>query len=590
MRFPGSFWAFLLIIRISEMRDLQIPDLTFPMLNYGRLETPLTLLPMLYLGGAGTKANLVSRYIDQGTLGVAVLERVPLIQKVHEYIEGKLVAGGSRGSARTAIVRFREFVAWADKNGRSVTQQTIEETYIAWSHYLLQRSRLGTVSKAHIYQSAVAVAKLIDNALELRRGVLARTPLRRSSFIKPFVSIKADKQNLEQTFEFGQALFDIANALSSEVIVGPIPVVIKFRTGQVIEEWLKLKSTELVKTLSDKVRPSAKKIALAKRAGWLADNSMRTRYPLVNLRIEAEMLIFIAQTGMNLEQVITLKMSKFRYRRYIDGYQVHRVYKGRRQGEVAFDIFSQYRKVFERYLAWRAVMFPDDEEELLFPLIRKGRAVGSRPPAFGMVRKVCKKLAIRFCAPRMLRKTRINWLLRRSNDPTLTAEMHAHTQETLIRYYEQPSLQIALVEISRFHARAEQAIAAPGPGVCEGLSSTPQPVANIPSDATPPDCIGPAGCLFCEHQRDLDTEDHVWSLASYRYLKSLELSRFRAPAKNRTIHPAAAAIDRLTKKLNYFERSSQVRKRWVQEALMRVDEDYHHPRWDGFVRLMEARK
>lgn len=571
------------------MRDLRLPDLTFPMLNYGKFETPLTLLPMLYLGGAGTKTNLVAHYIDQGALGEPIVDRIPIIEKLHGDIEARLVGGGSRGSARTTIVRFREFVAWADRYEKSVTLATVEETYIDWSHYLLQRQRRGDdVSRLHIYQSAVAVAKVLDNVLELRTGLLAKTPLRRSNYLKPFLSVKADKQNLEQTFAFGQALLDITAALSSEVIRGPIPVRIHFRTGQVIEEWLKLKSTEHVKTLSDKVKPSTRQLAIAKRASWLADTSMRTRHSLANLRIEAEMLIFIAQTGMNLEQVNTLKLSKFRYRSHLDGYQVHRVYKGRRQGEVAFDIFSQYRETFERYLMWRASMFPDDDEGLLFPLVRAGRAEG-RGPAFTMVKKMCKKLAIRFIPSRVLRKTRINWLLRRSNDPSLTAEMHAHTQETLIRHYEQPSLQVAMVEINRFHARTDQAIASPGPGVCAEVGAIPQAVPDTASDATPPDCISPAGCLFCWHQRDIDTEEYVWSLASYRYLKSLELARFRPPAKGSAVHPAAAAIDRLTAKLKHFESSSQVRRGWVQEALIRVDEDYHHPRWDGFIRLMDAR-
>lgn len=101
--------------------------------------------------------------------------------------------------------------------------------------------------------------------------------------------------------------------------------------------------------------------------------------------------------------------------------------------------------------------------------------------------------------------------------------------------------------------------------------------------------MSPAGCLFCDHQRDLDSEDHVWSLATYRHYKSLELARYMRLSKSGAPHPAAAAVERITAKLRRFEASSEVRKCWVREALARVDEGNYHPKWDGFIQLLEAR-
>lgn len=569
------------------MNEQDIPDLTFSMIQYGKFETPLDLRPLLYWGGAGRKASLVAKHITNGSLGVPIAERLLLVKKLHEHIEGNLAGGGRRSSAKTTIRRLREFFTWADEAGRLVSLESVESAYIDWTDHLLHRQRVdGNISEVHAYQAAVAVGKVLCDVLGLRLGLLAKTRIRRAKHLRSVLGTEADKQNLEQTFAFGHSLLDITNALSVEAIWGALPVSIRFRTGQEIEEWSKLKPPERMKTLRDKVKPSIRRDALAKRTAWEADTSFRTRYPLVNLRIESEMLIFIAQTGMNLEQVHTLKMSKFRYRSHLDGYQVYRVYKGRRHGEVAFEIFNQYRDFLERYLRWRAAMFPGDDEELLFPLLRAGR-VGLQP-AFSMVRKYCEKLDIRFISPRALRKTRINWLLRRSRDPAMTAEMHAHSQETLIRVYEQPSVQVAMVEISKFHNRNDPAIASPGPGLC--VSPVPQAATDAPCEAAVPDCISPSGCLFCTHQRDIDSGDHVWSLASFRHLKSLELARYRPPAKDNALHPAAAAIDRLTAKLKHFEQSNEVRRKWVSEALARVEEDDHHPSWEGFIRLMEARK
>lgn len=569
------------------MNDLNLPDLTFPMVQYGKHETPLDLRPLLYWGGAGSKANLVAKLISQGDLGEPIVDRILLVKSVHEYIEGKLAGGGRRSSADTAIRRLREFFTWVDKVGGNVTLASVEGMFIEWTDHLLHRQRVvGDISEIHVYQSAVAVAKVFDGVLELRHGLLIKTRIRRPKHHKHILSPKTDKQNLEQTFAFGHALLDITGALNVDVIRGSMPVVIRFRTGQIIEEWLKLKPLESLKALRETVKPSTRKATLAKRAEWETDTSVRTRHPLINLRVECEMLIFIAQTGMNLEQVYTLKMSKFRYQSHLGGYQVYQVYKGRRHGEVAFEIFSEYRVLFERYLEWRAAMFPGDDEGLLFPLVTAGRE--GNPPAFSMVSKYCRKLGIRFVYSRALRKTRINWILRRSQDPHMTAEMHAHTQETLIRYYEQPSLQVAMLEISRFHARTDPSIVPPGPGLCVEL--TPMVAPGSPPEGPEPDCVSPAGCFFCMHHRDIDSQDHVWSLASYCHLKTLELARYRPTKKSRTPHPAMVVIERITGKLKYFEQSSEVRRLWVREALARIEEGDYHLRWDGFIQLMEAQQ
>jgi hypothetical protein len=113
----------------------------------------------------------------------------------------------------------------------------------------------------------------------------------------------------------------------------------------------------------------------------------------------------------------------------------------------------------------------------------------------------------------------------------------------------------------------------------------PEPVADIPISATRPDCKTPAGCLFCAYQRDIDSFDHVWSLSSYRLLKSFELN-IQAQAKSKKIqpqHPAEAAINRITDKLASIESSSPERSKWVQEAQIRLEEGRYHSLWAGLI-------
>lgn len=569
------------------MRELDIPDLTFSMVKYGKIETPWDLRALLYQGGAGTNVSKVGDKIAKGTLGAPILNRLPLVEKIHEVIAGELVGGGSRYTALGRIENLRRFFSWAEGEERSLTLESVESVFIDWTDYLLHRQReIGDIKESSVRSSSTKVAQILDEALEMRAGLLGRTRLRKQPRKMRVLSTQGDKQNLEQTFAFGHALLDITKALSVEAIRGPLPCPILFRTGKVIYEWTRLKPPDKVKALTGK--PGyAMSIVKNTRDAWVADTSLRTRYPLANLRIQAEMLVFISQTGMNLSQVHGLKMGKFRYRSHLDGYQVYRVYKRRRQGEVSFEIFSEYKQIFEHYLTWREAMFPGDDDGLLFPLVRWGGRAVEVVPKFGTIRNLTKVLGVSYIPPGTLRKTRINWVLRRSQDPEMTSEMHAHMQETLIRNYQQPHLQVAMVEISRFHARTDPAIVPPGPGVC--IEAVPKVIPGAPTEAPVPDCASPAGCLFCEHQRDIDCEDHVWSLSSYRHFKSLELASYRLPAKGSAPISAVATMDRVTAKLKYFKESSEVRALWVSEALARIEEGDYHPRWDGFIQLMEAR-
>jgi hypothetical protein len=51
---------------------------------------------------------------------------------------------------------------------------------------------------------------------------------------------------------------------------------------------------------------AATREAAERRAAWEAEHTLRTRSPLINLRIVAEMMLFIGQTGMNLSQAMNL--------------------------------------------------------------------------------------------------------------------------------------------------------------------------------------------------------------------------------------------------------------------------------------------
>lgn len=570
------------------MRDVDVPMLTFPMVKLGSQETPWDLRCLLYRGGAATRANQLATLVAEGHLGAPMPERQDLVERIHAALVQKLITGGSKETVRAAIYCLRRFFAWVDDAALDVSVDTVVTRFIHWTDHLLHRQRVvRDLRERGAYQLSKSVATVLDNVLDRRISILAETRIRKPRDVCWGRGTKASEENLEPSFIFGHALLDICNALTAEAIRGPLPVRIVLRSGKVLEEWSTVPHADAEGMQSDK---SSRRTGLSERARatLASDTSLRVRYPLVNLRIEAELLLFIAQTGMNLAQAHTARTGHFHYASHLDGYQVRR-YKQRRQGEVEFEIYREYRNTFERYLAWRSTIFPDDPGGLLFPLVCRSRAQGTAP-RFTRVRTTCRKLGIEYVGPQALRKFRINWLLRESNAPAVVAEMAQHAKETLLRDYAEPHPQIAMMEITRFLREADSSLTPPGPGRC--MSPIPVALSNTPVKAPQPDCISPAGCLFCAHQRDIDSEDHVWSLASFRHLKSLELVRAVPAAIDETAlieHPALLTIDRLTAKLKFYEDSSEVRRLWVCEALLRTEEGNHHPAWCGFIRLTELR-
>jgi hypothetical protein len=552
--------------------DFVIPDLTFPSIQYGKRENPLDLAILLFSGGARVNSRLVQSMIDRRELGLPVHDRLELVQGLHAEINGRLVGGGSRWSAHTSIRFLRYFFTWAEENNRPLTFDSIQQTYLAWADALVQRVRVvKDISQRSAYESASCVDSLLSLILERRIPLIQLTRLEMPRKRKTARGVQAEKQNLQQTFAFGHMLQDICDGLTLEVVLnGALPVPIQFRTGDVVLQW------------SLTSRNWTEQALLTHQA----EGTLRTRYPLANLRVEAELMMFIGQTGMNLAQATSLRLRHFAYVPHLMGYQV-KERKYRRGGEVLFEIFKDYRPHLDRYLAWRRELFPD--EDLLFPFVRPfggaedGRFQGQR------IRAVCKELGISYVPAQSLRNTRVNWLLRRSADPDLTAEMSQHMKETLLSVYERPSQQRAIGEVMRFWAQSDPNLnrTTPiAPGECNGR---PQPMSEKPKEAPQPDCIRPSGCLWCEHHRDIDTEDYVWSLASFGHLKLIELSGPNGARRQiEKTHPAQYAIDRITEKLRWFHRSNERRRAWVKEAQLRIEEGSYHPSWKEIIEGMEV--
>lgn len=574
------------------MLELAIPDLTFPMVQYGFHETPWDLRVLLYRGGAKENLRLVFNKMAEGKFGPPIIERIELVNRIHQEMTARLTGGGTKRTAFSTLRCLREFFAWADEFGLALSLETVEDTYRHWCDFLLSRVRLKQIKNDTAYSSGNLVSSTIGAALERSQPLILTTRLRRQKRASRASSVAAEKQNLAEAFSFGHLCLDVIDSLPFDVVFGPLPAKIRFRDGSILEQWSKLRTPERVASLQPGYKNKANtRQVLRMRADWEADCSLRTRFPLINLRLEAELLVFIAQTGMNFSQAHNLRRTQYSYKSTIDGFEV-RDYKERRKGEVLFEIFAEYKTVFSAYLAWRDKVFGANEDRL-FPFVRTGGADYSSPTDFKRFRKeICGPMGIAFVGPQKLRSTRINWLLRQSRNPEQTAEQAQHTKQTLIRVYEKPSLQVAQTEIIQFWQKNDPRLCGnpmpcPAPGVCDGV---PKSLTGLPPDAPKADCIHPAGCLFCEHHRDIDSEDYVWSVASMRFMNTLILRRFRPPVsgKRDAARHVELTIDVLTTKLNWFSTSNVIRKAWVAEAIEKIAEGEFHQHWRYLVECAQG--
>jgi len=559
--------------------DLRLPELTFPKVTYGPNETPWDLRVLLYEGGAAARAEKVHQLIASGELGDPQFDRLELVEKLHEEINGRVEAGGARYTTYASVYNTRLLFGFAERKCLALTLSEIVGTFCAWADSLFHRTRLkksknslqvsvdkGPLAMASAYECAACVAKLLDVVLERHTSVMELTRLRRPKQRASAIGIEAEKQSLSDTFAFGHLLQDICDALDIATLrSAPLPIRIPLPScGKVLI----------------RIGPSS----IPER---LEHSGLNERYPLANLRIEAELLMFLGQTGMNLSQAAKLQVQEFFYVSHLDGYEVKR-HKGRRNGAVLFEIYKDYKLHFERYLEWRRTIFPNSK--MLFPFIGLIGTRLERKIDFPRMKAVCAEVGVPFVGPRLLRNTRVNWLLRRSGDADLTGEMAQNTQETLRRDYKKPSLQRALTEAVRFwgkydpHVIAYESVA---PGACSG---DPQASADRPSSAARPDCQRASGCLWCTNHRDVDSLDHVWALTTFAHLKTIELSKSRPQRAVQEELPAKIALDRIQEKLKWFHDSNEVRKGWVVEAEERVEEGDFHADFRSVIAELEARQ
>lgn len=486
-------------------------------------------------------------------------ERIWLLIEINEHIGGLLDTGISLSSIISVINNFRRFISYVDNEEIKLKSKVdVANSIYRYSEYLIRQASLKKITSTTAYTQISSLGRHFNLILNIGFNIQT-TRIKKGRKSRRAVSRDADKVNMEHASKLAKFAFDISKNFDSNCLrIGQGPILVKVR------ESLTKVPVNLTTT---------KKHTTVYETQDFRFNSARRAF---NLRVAAEIFIFLGMTMANPSQVYNLKRYKFDFKPLGKNYEV-REYKNRRGGEVLLKIPKPYRASFEKYLS-----FMDEyahESQWLFPTLNK---VGEFSKRIDNDIKQFKCLLLSnqmpWITPRKFKAIGLNILLRLSGDETIAAEFGNHTIKVFRDSYEFPSLQKAIIEVTQFWNKNDPFINGEPTVSLFGTpcSGTPKPIENASSKLPRPDCLTPSGCIGCQHYRDEDTLDYVWNLYSFRYLKIIEASSY----KSKEIKPSNIVIDWCNLKINWFKKSlDKKHSEWAAEASMRIDEGDYHPIW-----------
>lgn len=236
--------------------------------------------------------------------------------------------------------------------------------------------------------------------------------------------------------------------------------------------------------------------------------------------------LFLANTGMNLEQAISLNWD--------DSYEIVKNHQGFRvikpragQKAISFEIQTNFIPAFKKYLLLRKYLLDGDSTDLLF--FSQGRTFREKP------RKLPDAFTTNFVrtlrgidpqipnfGPRQWRANKSDWLLK-NVEYTTAASILQNKESTLLRSYSTGSETLAIEEMGTFFKRLTILTKddnSPAQAIDSAVGGCNNYGHAEPTDdqaIIQPDCEQAEGCLFCHNYFLHSDETDVRKLASCRY-------------------------------------------------------------------------
>lgn len=552
------------------MRDCtmfdKIPNLTIKHQAIEESENPVwNLTPFVYLGGAQIIRS--GNWISKIQALPLISERIKVMQSIKEYVIRTLDSGTSDKTAITQLFRLKEFIQFADKYDKTLScPKEIEKLLYDYAEHAYIRHAHRKIKMVTAYSQTIGIKTIFTGAFENIKFNIRHTRLKKTVRSQRAISREADKVMLGNASILGGFCFDIVtNFKPKNLNQGVLPISVKVRSAL---------SKNPINLTPGRKNTFTNKDFLYKSAESAFNN-----------RVSAESMIFLAMTIQNISPTYNLRLEKFSFKPIGEKYEV-REFKERKGGEVLFKIPKPYRIHFERYMEFIRKYAP--KSEWLFPFLKKGVGYVKRNDAsINSFKKLCIKYGIPWTPPREFRKIGENILMRLCSDEQTTADYANHGVATFKQYYEFPSLQKAIIEVTRFWNKNDPlTYGAPKVSLFNTLCvGTSKEIKKITDKLPRPDCITPTGCIGCENYRDENSFDYVWNLHSFKYLKIIESSLYRTKEEK----PSNIAIDWSNIKINWFAQSQEPKhKEWIKEAKARIEEGYYHSTWSKKIEKYEG--
>ncbi|KZY78287.1 hypothetical protein A3740_01045 [Oleiphilus sp. HI0068] len=573
------------------------PNLWIDARNYSLESNRYNLQRWLYdsIPVADIRRDDFKQRLDTGFYGEIKTDRITLVLKLKEYIEDQCASGKSVLTINTIISQLSTFFGWVSSNspiGKTISLNTAEDHYYEYAEYLYEKAENKSLTPRSAQDMCINIGASLSFALEKSRSnvLFNRTRInKKTRGSRKYSTDKSDKQDLNKAFLYCEWLHKVATSITINDMYGQLPIRIDVNESYLPVDIIEIYSGQKPKSeytkqhhLSCKqnaVKPGQQfdPISLNSNLNW--DRKKLVNYIVV---VQSQFFIAAAQTP-NPSVVYELVGSP---KKFIDNGDTFLIkgFKGRKGGEYHCEIFKDYKKDLKQYLAFKNHFFP--ETDLLFPIFKRipGEIGMVKVGLYKNVKNRVAKSGVEFITPRKLRSTYSNWLKRRSGDEDYTADVMNHSVQTFRQDYNKPNQQKAITEVTRFWNENDFLGSKKTSIIASDCNGTPESVKDIPQNLVKPNCVNPSGCLWCKNHRDIDSFDYVWSLCSFRKLKTLEI------LISRTEDICSAldlTIERVTQKISWFREKSQTKKLWVDDSEQRMEEGDYHPNFTNIIEILE---
>lgn len=510
-------------------------------------------------------------------------ERLEFVTALRDELQGSLVIGLKVATIRNRVNCAGGFIAWVDSIDAELTmdQENLESLFRAYDEMLYHNAWVKhDLAKRTVALYIDTLARMLSSLLD---QPLYNCLLQQSKTIKSYkrprntsVSRSAEKQHLADTRKLGHYCVELAKMITIDSVYSQLPIKPRENAENQTAPLVGSLPFGLVNSLNGDDELNVK-IAQrqCKPIAW-SSKLPQARSTLANLRVMAEFMIFIYQTGMNVTQALRILRESFKYSLQGESDWQVSSNKARRKGDVSFTIYKDYKGWFKQYIKFVDHFFPNDDR--LFPIANRQDVFNGMGIKYSLLRNYLDRDGIPWVPPRIARNTRVNFIARLSGDPSLNAEIAQHSIGVFKDRYELPSQQRALTAVTDFWNKDPISL------IQSGCSARPEPTLDKPEGVVEPDCQNQSGCLWCKDRRDINSEAYVWNLASFRRLKIIEALSMHASSAN----PALLAVDKLTHMIEEFKGVSTEAQEWVVESIAKVEEGDYHPSWVNILRYWEG--